>query len=468
MKQVDPRVERFGDVLGTIASVWFAFTAWWGEFQIPSGGHIGAGAAATTMMAEEGLRWHSLYPTFDWFAKKNPLPQDAYCHHPYGQYWASAVSLLLFGHHNFVPDFPAAVMSTLTVPLLYKTGKRAWGPLAGAAAAMGFAFLPITVGFSMFNNLEVMVIFGTALFLYGHVKHQETGRTRDLALSLAGAAVACAGDWVGYLILAPLLAFAFVRTWVLPEWVTPAVKTSRYAKWWAWSVCIAVGTLVLWIAMFKHADKLQEWLGSADSRAGSDIPLEKVLEARRTWIDFSFTPLAIAVGKLVLPIALVRFLVRRRDEEMFSLAVLFGAAVQYVAFKRGADVHTFWPHYFGLYYGFALAQLVASAETAASFVAKHVAPLRARAASVAFASVVLLVPVTLVVPDTVRALKIWRETGGKYNDNGTLLRSHQDMLVVVEHELTGRLRHGEAVEYHGGATWGWEHAWALDAPSVQA
>jgi hypothetical protein len=464
MRSDDPRVERFCDVLGALASVWFAFTAWWGEFQIPAGGHIGAGGAANTMLAEASIKWHTLYPLFDWYADKNPYPAAATCHHPFGQYWLSMIALHLFGHRNFVPNLPAAILSTLTVPLLYKTGKRAWGPVAGVATACGFAFLPITVGFSQFHNLEVIVIFGITLYFHGHLKYQETKRTRDLVLSMVGATFAVAGDWVGYLIMAPLLAWGFAKTFVVAR---PRLS-STYARWWAWSVAIAVGSLMLWIGMFRHADKLVDWINAADSRGGgADIPLSKVLEARKHWIDFSFTPLAIAIGKLVVPIAVLRLVVRRRDEELFSLAALFGAAIQYVVFKHGADVHIFWPHYFGLYYAYALGQFVATAGDVTRLVTRFIAPMSMRTAGLVAASLALAVSVLLVMPDTVRALKIWRATGGKYDDNGTLLRTHVDMLVVVQ-DIVPRVPAGERVAYHSSANWGWEHQWSVDGPSVEA
>ena len=30
--------------------------------------------------------------------------------------------------------------------------------------------------------------------------------------------------------------------------------------------------------------------------------------------------------------------------------------IRLLAFKQGADVHVFWPHYFGIYFAFAFAQ----------------------------------------------------------------------------------------------------------------
>jgi hypothetical protein len=49
---------------------------------------------------------------------------------------------------------------------------------------------------------------------------------------------------------------------------------------------------MLWIAMFKHADKLADWLSSAEGRGGGkEIQLSAVLLSRAVWLDFSFTPL---------------------------------------------------------------------------------------------------------------------------------------------------------------------------------
>ena len=119
-----PSLERICALIGIFGSVWFACTAWWGMAAIPAGGHLGAGAAGTTLMAENSLRWHSVYPLWDWFATANPYPTSVYCHHPFGMYWLSELFLALFGHRDFVVSLPAVLMSTATPPLLYKLGNE--------------------------------------------------------------------------------------------------------------------------------------------------------------------------------------------------------------------------------------------------------------------------------------------------------------------------------------------------------
>ncbi len=94
------------------------------------------------------------------------------------------------------------------------------------------------------------------------------------------------------------------------------------------------------------------------TRGGGDSkPLSAVLEARKNWIDFSFTPLCIWLGKVAAPVCLARLVIFRQDEEAYALSLLVGATFQYVVFKEGADVHIFWPHYFAPYFALALAQL---------------------------------------------------------------------------------------------------------------
>jgi hypothetical protein len=457
------RFENVCRAFAVLGCVWFAFAALWGVGAQPHAGHIGSAGAAIAMQTENAIRWHSIYPLWDWYSATDPYPNGAYCHHPFGPWWITRFFSKAFGHRDFVPNLPAALMSVMTAPLIYKTAKHAWGVVAGTAAVLAFVSLPITIGYSVCQNLEVGTIFGGVLFFYGHVKYTRWGRGRDLALSVLGVALTTAGDWPGYLIVAPLLAFSFLRAYVLPSWMTPPLNRPRYDRWWAMSVAMAVFTLALWVGLFKHVDKLSDWLSSADSRgASAPIPLDQVLKARTTWIDFSFTPLAIAIGKLAFPIALLRLLVRRLDAEAYSLSFLFAAVGHYLAFKQGADIHIFWSHYFGVYYAFAIAQLVVSVQAAAEWIGAHVAATRARTLGYAGA-VLALVPATFCVfPDGARSLEIWRASGGKYDEKGALFRSSVDTLFVVKTVLKPRVHAGANLAVHSGVGWGWEHEWALE------
>ena len=458
-----PPIERVALGLTWLATLWVLGTALWGVDATPGGGHLGSSGAATSLFGEHMVKWHTIYPLWDWYAAVPPPVDHAYCHHPFGVHWAAAICARFFPHRDFVIALPAVFMSTATPPLLYGIGRRIGGPLSGAAAAIGFVVLPITVGYSCFASLEVMVIFGAVLFFWGHLAYQESGRGRHLAWSLVGALFACFGDWAGYLILAPLLGWALLRAYVLPAAATPPIR-STYHRWWALSVSVAVLTLLVTVGLFKHADKLSDWLASAESRGGAEsVPLALVLQSRASWIEFSFTPFAIAIGKIALPIAVVRFLVRRRDEEVLSLAVLFGATGQYLGFKGGADVHIFWPHYFALYFALAMAQIAATAKDGATFVATRAgaSTVNVTRAAIALTVVLGILPSIALFPDAVRGLVIFRQTGGRFNDKGSLFRSHVDLNWLLAELVRPKLHIGEIVGVHPGTQWGWEHQWAI-------
>ena len=122
---------------------------------------------------------------------------------------------------------PATLMSAAVPPMLYGIGKQRWGSAAGAIAAAGYVLVPIAVGFSNFWNLETVCIFGAVLFFWGHSRHLDTGKRRHQAASLAGLVVACAGDWVGILIVTPTLAC----WWTAPS---PCARSRNGA--WATSI----------------------------------------------------------------------------------------------------------------------------------------------------------------------------------------------------------------------------------------
>ncbi len=458
-----PMVERGTRVAIYVATVWFILAAAWGIDAVPGGGHLGSSGSAVAMFGEHIVKWHTFYPLYGWYGTTKPGLESAYCHHPFGVDWSAAFFAFFFHHRDFLISLPAVLMSGATVPLLAGVGRRFGGPLAGAATAIGFVVLPITIGYSCFASLEVTTMFGVALFFWGHLAYQEHGRRVHLVASLAGALFTGCGDWAGYLIVAPLLAWCVMRANILPSWMTPAIHARRYQHWWALSVCALTCTLGITLAMFKHADKLEEWLRVADTRSGAiETPLKTVLEARKTWIEFSFTPPAIALGKLIAPLAILRTLLRRRDEDVMSLAVLFGATVQYVAFKRGADVHIFWPHYYGMYFALAMGQLTASVQSLVEWLAARFdLGARARIAGVLAAIMFGVVPSLLIFPDGARSLRIWRETGGRYNDKGALFRTNVELLWLLQELVRPELHPGEIVGQHPGTPWGWEAQWAI-------
>ena len=455
-------VDRVCRALRWIAYVWFGFTAWWGIASMPTAGHLGAGAAVSTMMAEASLRWHTFYPLWDWYRVVDPGPAAAYTHHPFGTHWLSAIFVSVIGHRDIVCNLPAAFMSTAMPPLLYRIGKRAWGEVAGTATVLGFVVVPLTVGYSIFHNVEVMTMFGALLFYFGHLEYQATGRRVHLLVSVLGALISTSGDWPGYLLVGPLLAWSFVRAFALPRWATPAIHRERYAMWWAWSVAVTCATFALWMAFFQHIDRIGEWLAQGKSRGGgSDMPLAQVLESRKNWIDFSFTPLAIWIGKAAAYLALLRFIVRRRDDEMIVLVALFGSAAQYIVFKRGADIHIFWPQYFGIYYALAVGMIVATFEWIGTVIARFVAPTRTGAIAVALAVVASIPTIVMVLPDGARALVIWRRTGGKYDDKGSRWATDAALVYTLKTVVRPRVRPGEVVGHLN--SWGWEHDWAVKA-----
>jgi hypothetical protein len=461
MKAAAPTIDRVAKAIAIVASVWFAFAAAWGMFGIPGGGHIGAGGAGNVMAAEQMIRWRIGYPAWGWFRGVAPVQAEYLCHHPYGQYYIPAALFWLFGHKDCLVHLPAVLMSATMPPMLYGIGRARWGAPLGAVAAAAYTVIPIAVGFSNFWNLETICIFGALLFFWGHSRHLATHRRRHLIASLIGLGFACSGDWAGYLMVAPTIVWAFLRAFVLTPRMTPHFRIEPYARWWALSMILVVASLAWWIGLFQHAGQIGEWLNAGSSRGGGEAAtLHATLEGRKTWIDFSFTPLAIAIGKIAAPVCLLRALVIRRDEETYALALLFGAGTQYVVFKEGADVHIFWPHEFAPYFALALAQLAATIGAVVGWVTRWFSRNRAPAVAAVAAFVVGMTPVIAMAHDGVKSLWVWRRTGGRYDDNGTLIRSHVDSLYVVRKVVMPQTPPGARIDTHPSLGWGWEYYWS--------
>ncbi|WP_437809179.1 ArnT family glycosyltransferase [Sorangium sp. So ce1078] len=483
-----------------VATAWFALAAAWEMFGPVLAGHY-ASSAGVGIIAENMLRWKILGPVWEYTASR-PAPEMYYCHHPWGIFWTTAAFMKVFGRHDVVCRLPAVLLSAATPPLLYAIGRSVYRPAAGAAAAASFVVLPITLAFANLNALEVPVMAWTLLGLWGYVRLTQTSRRRYLAVSALGLTLGMHADWPAFVLTGGLLAFGAIRAYLLPKRVFGPVHERRHAQWWVLTALLATLTAALYLALFHHAGKLGDLLASYGFRSsGNAEPLAKVLASRRYWIELSFTPIAIAAGKLAAIVCAARLVLLRREHDALPLLYLATATVQYVVFRQGADIHIFWPHYFGAYFALAAAALV---ETGAALLERSAAARRAPGAAPppagpasapppagpasapplagpasapplagsapawpALAALALwLAPLAAVLRDGLPALRYARETGGRFNERGHLIHSDGAKTAFLRW-IAPRLPEGAPVEMHEGMKATWAQVWALGGRVVK-
>jgi 4-amino-4-deoxy-L-arabinose transferase-like glycosyltransferase len=427
-----PPAERLeilaGRALATLATLWILGVVLW-EIAAPFGAGHYAAATAVTTGGENMLRFGIVGPVPRVLAEP-PSPGDYYCHHPWGVFWVAAFFVGLFGHHDVVCRLPAALMSSAMPVLLYGAGRALWGPLAGGLSAAAYVALPITLAYANFFALEVPTMFAMALTAFAFVRFRQTDSRRFAALTVVGFALAASFDWTGFVFGGFVLGALFLRGFVFRRFFPP-LPFDRFASVWAIGVVVLALLLAFHLGEFAHLGQLGHFFAQGEARAtGSSEPLSKVLESRRYWILLAFTPLAIVLGKVALPVLLGRLAILRRDAEIVPLAVLFTATFQYLAFKQGADIHFFWPQYFALYFAYALGGLAVTASEGSRYLAGRFGRAElARPLNVSI-HVALVVVVLLLVPDALRALEWARKSGGRFNEKGLIIHPDLDKSRV--------------------------------------
>lgn len=457
----DPRVERIGRIVAALASAWFALAAAW-EIAGPFGAGHYASSASVGIAGENIFHWGIIGPVLEYTLQK-PTSALFYCHHPWGIYWTTALIVKLFGHHDFACRLAPVLLSAATPPLLYAIGRALWGPIAGALSAASFAVLPIALAFANFNALEVPTIFGMLLCTWGYIRLSQTWKRRFLIVSLIGAFWAVNSDWPGFMFLAVVLAFMLPRGLLLGRWYE-SVDIRRFAQWWAIAASIAVAVMCFYLYEFEHAKQLGVFLAQGQIRASGDsMSLHQVLQSRKYWIDVTFTPLAIFLGKVALPLLVFRLVFLRRDLEVFPLAILVAATVQYLVFKQGADIHIFWPHYFAPYFGLAMGAIAASVEGTARYI---VVKLRGSGGmfvpALSTLAVFIWVPLT-ILPDGIVGLNYARMTGGRFNENGRIIHQDVDKAILMKW-LAPKMESRTTAAFDVAMRFQWSFAWELRRP----
>ena len=373
-----PTTDRIALGVVVLASAWFAFTAFWGFAGIPGGGHLGAGSAGNVHGRRADRQVAHPLSGVGLVHGRGAAEVGVHLPSPVRAVLGAGRLPLGLRHHDFVVHLPAALMSAAVPPMLYGIAREKWGPRAGRGRGGGLR--------RRAGGRGVLEPSRTWRRSASSARSSSSGATR------ATWAPASGGTWSRASWGSSSRARATGRGtcssrrrssgsscagFVLPRRLVPRFKFEPYARWWGLAVGIVAG----------HAAALARALreGRPDRRLGhGGVRAAPAARARsstrcsrrartgstsrsRRWRSSS------ASGRA--PICLLRLLWTRRDEEIYSLSLLFGATVQYVVFKRGADIHIFWSIYFAPYYALALAQLVHTVGAVAGFV---VEPLRAR------------------------------------------------------------------------------------------
>ena len=124
--------------------------------------------------------------------------------------WLMGLSARVLGFSSFSILLPQALCTIAAVGLLHATVKRAFGPVAGIAAATALALTPVTVAIARVNNpdaLLVLLMVGAAYLL---VRALESGRTKHLAWCGALVGLAFMTKMLQGWMIVPALAAAYL------------------------------------------------------------------------------------------------------------------------------------------------------------------------------------------------------------------------------------------------------------------
>lgn len=456
-------IEALADGIVIAATLWYAVALCWCLFARVGAGHD-AVVASRGMMAENILHWHIIGPVREYTLAK-PEVDQYYSHHPYGTYWIITALSAVFGRHAFVPRLAAVLMSVSCPPMLYGIGRRLWGIPYGALCAAGYVVLPMTLAFGNFPGFEPATVFAAVLTTWGYLRFIEGWKRRWMLVSLLGVLCGANVDWNYVIYLGVVLPVLVAAAYFLPpRWFgrfTSRFASRRFAQWVTLAAAIATITVVAWLWYFHKIHALENLLQSDVKRSrGSDIPVDTVLESRSWWIDVTFTSLAILVGKIALPLFLVRFLLGRKLLEIFPIALFALAAIPYVKFKNGADVHIYWPFAFGAYFAVSMGVVAKSTVSVVQWLlARFRRPDRRQLVTLIALCLFTLVPL-LVLPDGIDGLRYGKETGGRFDEKGS--RAFRDMDKSQALEWMGaRMQPDRIVGIHNEMRWTWAIDWAL-------
>lgn len=465
-----PRLEeRAGRLLGLAAIVWIALLGCWGISGTFPEGHY-ASAAAIGTAAANMWRLHIWFPVP--YVLNTPVSSaNYYMHHPIGLFWLTALLVKVLGTGNWVLRAPAIAVTVLSAIFVYRTARALWGPLEAGLSALAYVALPIVMGFANYLDLEGPVTLGCLFATWGYIRLIQTSRARYGWASVLGMAYALGNDWETVIWLAFFVALVFVWAYVVPD-RGRRLDYRVFGRYFSTLLGGAVVVLLFSFALIVISGRMNDIFNAYGTRSsGNQVPLRQVLEARHVRIELMFTPIAIAIGKIALPVIIARAILTRNHFELLPLPLLAMAVIYYVHFKNGADTHIFWPRPFSGYFPLAVGALAISMRQAMVWAARLLAQrgvrtdvrrVAALAPWLTFA--VLGLALLLVFRDGASLIRLARESGGRFMEVNS--ESEVDRAVSLRWFLS-RYPANEAIGFHPAMRVAWSVQWEIGAhPAV--
>jgi 4-amino-4-deoxy-L-arabinose transferase-like glycosyltransferase len=131
-----------------------------------------------------GLSWHNFL--FGAYEPGGSVSIDK----PPVDLWLQVASVKLLGWGSASLKLPEALAGTASVPLLYAAVRRPFGVVAGLAAALALAVMPIEVITARSDTMDAVMMMLLVLALLALVRAAETGRTAWLLAAAAALGLA--------------------------------------------------------------------------------------------------------------------------------------------------------------------------------------------------------------------------------------------------------------------------------------
>lgn len=187
-------------------------------------------AAAVRSMSQN---WHNFF-----FAAFDPRATVSTDKLP-GAFWVQALSVRLFGLHDWAIVLPQVVEGALTVLVLYRVVRRLSGPVAGIVAALVLAVAPANVTLDRGNISDSLMILLVVLAADAVVGAVLSGRWRNLLLGAV---------WIGLAFQAKMLeAWLILPALVLVYLVAGAARPLRRVLGVGVLVAVAVAVSLSWM-----------------------------------------------------------------------------------------------------------------------------------------------------------------------------------------------------------------------------